>query len=183
MRITAGKYKGRKIEVPKGSAVRPTSDKVRQAIFNALNARGLIEGAVVIDAFCGTGALGLEALSRGASFCTFFDKNKPSHDLCRRNIESFNAKNSSNLVLKDITKLSGVAREGEAANLVFLDPPYEQNLVPAAVDALCKENWLSPECVFVIESAKVETIESSHFSVFEEKNYGDTKVLFAARNL
>lgn len=179
MRITAGEYKGRKLETPKGSDVRPTSDKVRQAIFNALNARGFVQDAVVVDAFCGTGALGIEALSQGASFCTFFDKNKSSFDLCRSNVKLVAAEERTNVFLKDVTKVQELPEGAEKADLVFLDPPYRKDLVSLTVEALHNGGWLSKDCTLVIEAEKNEAISSPIFEITDEKIYGDTKILLA----
>ncbi|MGB3213195.1 MAG: RsmD family RNA methyltransferase, partial [Alphaproteobacteria bacterium] len=101
MRIVSGKYGGRKIEVPKGDSIRPTSDKVRGAIFNILVSRGAVSGANVLDAFCGTGAMGLEALSRGADSCVFMDIHKPSLDVTRQNIMNLGAVAMSQILQKN----------------------------------------------------------------------------------
>src|SRR5579871_5952285 len=102
MRITAGQWRGRKLAVPEGTAVRPTSDKVRQAIFNILLAHGLPRRAVVLDGFCGTGALGLEALSRGAAHATFIDKSRESLAFCRRNIAAVKAQEQCTILQGDV---------------------------------------------------------------------------------
>jgi 16S rRNA (guanine966-N2)-methyltransferase len=179
MRITGGIHRSRKLETPKSDAVRPTSDKVRQAIFNMLNARGEVEHAVVIDAFCGTGALGLEALSQGAHFCTFFDKNKNSVQLCKNNIESLGEEKNTKIMLKDVTKINSSSDNFSKATLVFLDPPYHQELVPKAINSLIDNDWLATECFFVIEMAKNETIFSDHIEILNQKIYGDTQIILA----
>lgn len=180
MRITAGNFKGRKLEAPKNNSVRPTSDKVRQAVFNALNARGDVENAIVIDAFCGTGALGLEALSRGAAQCYFFDKNKDPYNLCKQNINTLGAEGQSELVLQDVTKIKERSEEALPATLVFLDPPYKKDLVIAAIDALHSQSWFAEKVTFVIETEKNETVSSDKVKIENEKNYGDTKITFAS---
>lgn len=182
MRITSGIYKGRKLQTPKNDAVRPTSDKVRQAIFNSLNSRGAIQDAIVIDAFCGTGALGLEALSQGASFCSFFDKDKNSYALCKSNISLLGAENQANLRLQDVTKTKERPEDIEQATLVFLDPPYHKGLVEQAVQSLHAQNWLAPNATFVIETAKDENISDALIGIEDEKIYGDTKIIFAIYN-
>ena len=100
MRIVAGRYGGRKLMVPKGRDIRPTSDKVRGAVFNMLDSRGAVQGALVLDAFCGTGALGFEALSRGARHCTFIDKNSESLKLCRANAQALGAEGECRFFLQ-----------------------------------------------------------------------------------
>jgi 16S rRNA (guanine966-N2)-methyltransferase len=182
MRIVGGVHRSRKIETPKNDAVRPTSDKVRQAVFNMLNARGAVMDVVVIDAFCGTGALGLEALSQGASYCYFFDKNKSSTDLCRTNIQNLDEAERAKVTLVDSTKLKHRANETLAANLVFLDPPYHQDLIPKAIEALLQGGWMAQECVLVLEMAKDEIFVPTGTSILNEKIYGDTKIILALFN-
>lgn len=176
MRITAGKFKGRRLETPKGRDLRPTSDKVRAAIFNALQSRGLIIDSVVIDAFCGTGALGLEALSQGASHCIFFDKAKSSIDLCKKNIGNLGCEETTQIVVSDATRVK--RNEGQKADLIFLDPPYHQNLITPAIESLFLQGWISNEAFFIIECDKKEEIESTLITIKSEKIYGDTKVTF-----
>lgn len=180
MRITGGVHRSRKLESPKSDAVRPTSDKVRQAVFNMLQARGAVEEAIVIDAFCGTGALGLEALSQGAQQCTFFDNNKNSITLCKTNIQSLGEEERSRVIFQDVTKVKPRPDDALAATLVFLDPPYHQDLIPKAVKALLTGRWLAPEVVLVMEMAKGEVIDSDFIRIENEKIYGDTKILIGS---
>lgn len=182
MRITGGHHRSRKLETPKGDAVRPTSDKVRQAVFNMLNSRGVLQDAVVIDAFCGTGALGLEALSQGASYCTFFDKNKSSVQLCKSNVAALREEGRSKIMLQDATKLRERSDSATAASLVFLDPPYHQDLVQKSIKSLSENNWLDDDCFFVIETAKDESVMSDKIEIINEKTYGDTKIILAILN-
>jgi 16S rRNA (guanine966-N2)-methyltransferase len=179
MRITGGIHRSRKLETPKGNTVRPTSDKVRQAVFNMLNSRGLLQDSIVIDAFCGTGALGLEALSQGAAFCTFFDKSKESLHLCRQNIKALKEDNRTKVLLGDSTKPVQNQDESLKAGLVFMDPPYRQSLISKTVKAMFEANWLQQESVFVLEADKSENIESDLFEVEHQKIYGDTQILLA----
>ncbi len=211
MRIVAGQYGGRRLEVPKGRDIRPTSDKVRGAIFNALRSRGAVENARVLDAFCGTGALGLEALSQGAAHCTFLDKAKDSLALAKVNAQALgllspslrgaqrrgnpamqegsldcfprlrgrgrNDEKDVEFLLKDSSKLG--ACPSDPFDLVFLDPPYNQDLVSAALTDLYEGNWLSSEAVIVIEAEKRWGGEiPPHYKIIDEKTYGDTKVIF-----
>ncbi len=182
MRITGGIHRSRKLETPKTDAVRPTSDKVRQAIFNMLNSRGMVQDAVVIDAFCGTGALGLEALSQGASFCTFFDNNKNSINLCKANINSLREEERSKVLMADVVKSKEKPEDMNSATLVFLDPPYHKNLIPQAVESLNDSDWLAPKCFFVMEMDKNESVVSSLIEVTDEKIYRDTKILLGVLN-
>ncbi len=179
MRITGGIHRSRKLETPKNDAVRPTSDKVRQALFNMLNSRGLVRDAIVLDAFCGTGALGLEALSQGAEQAIFIDKTKSSIDIVRQNIEILNVGGQSRVLLQDSTKIKQRSDDISQADLVFLDPPYHKGLVEKAVTALQASNWLNEECFFVIETAKDENVILDSLNIIQEKTYGDTKILCA----
>ena len=181
MRITAGKYRSRKLEAPKNDDVRPTSDKVRQALFNALNSRGLVIDSVVLDAFCGTGALGLEALSQGAAHCIFMDKSKNSYNLCRKNIALLAAESQSDIFFQDSTKAKLRPDDLLPANLIFLDPPYHKRLVEKAIESLIQGGWVTDDAAFVIEAAKDEDLNLHDLNLISEKTYGDTKILIANR--
>ena len=158
--------------------IRPTSDKVRQAIFNVLYSKSAVNGAHVLDGFCGTGALGLEALSQGAAHCVFFDKNRTSLNLCRDNIALLKEEENTHCVIHDTTKPLQRPEQLKPINLAFLDPPYGKNMVEQAIETLKTANWLTPDCWLVIEMGKSEEINSP-VSINEEKHYGDTKVIFA----
>lgn len=178
MRIAGGAYKGRALTVPK-SGVRPTSDKVRQAMFNMLHARGAVDGAIVLDAFCGSGALGLEALSQGAAHITFWDKSADSLKITKENAGKMDAQKCCAINRCDITKLSEKPQQKEGFTLVFLDPPYNENLIPLALEKLISGGWLAPDCLIVMEMAKNENPPLPEIDVFQEKIYGDTKVVLA----
>lgn len=176
MRIIAGHYGGRRLETPKNQDIRPTSDKIRGAIFNTLGSMDALENATVLDLFCGTGALGLEALSRGAKLCTFFDKNRASLDICKANIESIGAA-ETHTVLKDSTKLG--ANEDKKATLVFIDPPYHKNFIEPVLERLHEGEWLDENAVLVIESEKNWSRTSLEaYTQIQEKIYGDTKITY-----
>ncbi len=177
MKIVSGTFGGRRLNTPKNNDIRPTSDKIRGAIFNMLQSRGCIDGATVLDGFCGTGALGLEALSRGATHCTFMDKAKSSLDLARENSDMLGATNMSNFVLKDCTKITNAIINTKPYNLVFLDPPYNKELISAALLALTGENLLSDGAWIVCESEKAFTCPNIKNMIGDnEKTYGDTKI-------
>ncbi|MEM7617817.1 MAG: 16S rRNA (guanine(966)-N(2))-methyltransferase RsmD [Pseudomonadota bacterium] len=154
MRIVSGKYGGRRLITPKNNAIRPTSDKVRQAIFNSLQSRGVVQDATVIDAFCGSGALGIEALSQWAAHCLFIDKNASSLNLTKENVSMVGAENESDFLMSDSTKLIARSDKFKPASLVFLDPPYNQNMISSTIEKLIEGNWLLPSCFFVIETDK-----------------------------
>lgn len=180
MRIVSGEFGGRKLHVPKGNDVRPTSDKVRGAIFNALNSRIDLKGAYVLDVFCGTGALGLEALSRGAANCTFIDKARSSIDLAKQNADDLGAE-AVKFLLKEAVKIGPRPESIEAVNLVFIDPPYEQDLIAPTLEALSMNDWLAANCMLVLESEKGFTAPLPEgFLVLDERDYKDTKITYVS---
>lgn len=179
MRIVAGLYKSRKLIAPPGEDIRPTSDKVRGAIFNALTSRGAVEGARVLDAFCGTGALGLEALSRGAVNALFLDKSRASLDCARANARALGADQACGFLQKDALKIGPLPADENPFSLVFLDPPYRQNMVDAALKALLENGWLGARALIVAEcESAAKPVWPNGVSIQDEKSYGDTKVVF-----
>ncbi|MCB1721519.1 MAG: 16S rRNA (guanine(966)-N(2))-methyltransferase RsmD [Alphaproteobacteria bacterium] len=182
MRIVAGKYGGRRLTVPKGRDIRPTSDKVRGAIFNSLESMGAVAGVRALDCFCGTGALGLEALSRGAEFCSFMDKDKRSLALAQGNAERLGALGQSEFLLRDaqrFTRSSNMLKYG----LVFLDPPYRKGLINVVLQVLERSGCFDMAAVVVLESEKgYEPNLSGSFTVQSTKIYGDTQVQFVIYN-
>lgn len=176
MRIVAGEYGGRRLQVPSGRDIRPTSDKVRGAIFNALSSLGVVEGARVLDCFCGTGALGLEALSRGAAFCSFWDKDPRSLDIAKANAGSLDALGQSAFYLRDATRQQK-GEEEQKYNLVFLDPPYRKYYLSPVLKVLIGSSCFAEDAVIVMEMEKGhEPILDGSFKVHSRKNYGDTEV-------
>lgn len=180
MRIVAGKHRSRTLLTPKTNVIRPTSDKTRQAVFNMLNARALVVDSIVIDAFCGTGALGLEALSQGAKYCTFFDKHKDSISLTKDNIQNLGEGAHSAVIMRDATKLGQRPDDISPATLVFIDPPYDKGLVVPTIEALQKFDWLAMDAYFVIETSKDENLTCPLINIDVEKLYGDTKISLAS---
>ncbi|HEU4839315.1 MAG TPA: 16S rRNA (guanine(966)-N(2))-methyltransferase RsmD [Micavibrio sp.] len=182
MRITGGEYRGRLLQSPRDRAIRPTSDKVRQAVFNILYSRGVVEGAAVLDAFCGTGALGLEALSRGALCCTFMDKNRASLRLAQDNFAALKMSAQHSFVLKDAAKPGIKPPDMTAANLVFLDPPYKQGLIAQAIAGLTAGGWLAAEACLLMESEKgLDFAALEGCDVLMVRDYGDTRVALAQK--
>lgn len=175
MRIVAGTHRSRILETPKTDTIRPTSDKVRGALFNMLNSRGCVEEAIVMDVFCGTGALGLEALSQGALFCTFIDKNRSSLDLAKRNINTLKEDGRSKAILADGTKLSPRPNDIAPASLVFIDPPYGKDLAIPTLQSLINQGWIANECVCVVEESS-PIPAPVHFDTIAQKEYGDTHI-------
>lgn len=176
MRIVGGSHRGRKLLSPLGREVRPTSDKTRQAVFNALNHRGAVADAVALDAFCGTGALGLEALSQGAAQAIFFDNTRSSLDLVKRNAKDLSLESQSTILLKDALKCGVKPADITAADLVFLDPPYNKNMVVPAAQALKEGGWLANAGWLVVEVEKGASLHGLIGTIESEKNYGATSV-------
>jgi 16S rRNA (guanine966-N2)-methyltransferase len=183
MRIAGGALGGRTLHAPDDARVRPTSDKARQAIFNILahGAAALdLDGAQVIDLFAGTGALGLEAISRGAAFCLFVDDSAESRALIRRNVEDFGLTGASKIWRRDATSLGPVAAgSGGPFALAFLDPPYRKGLAAPALASLRDGGWLAPGAVIVAETAAdEEAVSPDSFTTLDSRLYGETRVSF-----
>ncbi len=182
MRIVGGSFRGAALHAPKGSATRPTSDRVRESIFNILSHSGFgpeLEGARVLDLFSGTGALGLEALSRGARFCLFVEKNAVARGILQQNIEQLGVHGHSKVFRRDATALGHAGRNGDAA-FVFLDPPYGQGLGEKALRALDEGQWLLPGAIAVLEERASSKISfPTSFEPIDQRKYGDTCVHFA----
>ncbi len=181
MRIVGGKFKGRSIAAPSGQATRPTSDRVREAIFNIL-AHGIagfsLEGARVLDLFAGTGAMGLEALSRGARFCQFVDDSAAARGLIRNNADALGVIGQCKIWRRDATKLGPCAPQ-PPFDLVFADPPYNKGLGQKALASLATGGWLAPGAVVVLEEAeKAEVTEVAGLALLDRRVYGDTQVRF-----
>lgn len=185
MRITGGTLGGRRLAAPADDRVRPTSDKVRQAIFNILRHQdwGLaLEGARTIDLFAGTGALGLEAISQGAAFCLFVEDAAESRALIQRNIEALGLTGVTKIFRRDATKLGPMAAaSGGPFNLVFLDPPYRKELVAPALASLRDGGWLAANAIIIAESAEDETLAAAEFEILDERVYGETRVTFSRK--
>ncbi len=182
MRITAGRLKGRPLLAPEGLKVRPTSDKVRQAIFNVLEHRDFGEGfalenARLIDLFAGTGALGIEALSRGAAYAFLIDNAVEGRVALRRNVEAMNLTGMTKIWRRDASDLG--RNINEAFDLAFVDPPYRKNLLAPALASLHAGGWLQPHAIVVTEAAEDEDIPSTdHYQILDERRYGETQIGF-----
>jgi 16S rRNA (guanine966-N2)-methyltransferase len=151
---------------------------VRQAIFNILNAHGKPLDSFVIDAFCGTGALGLEALSRGAAHCFFIDHDKKSLSYTRRNVLNVKADEQSGIMQFDVLKPPPFEDEFPA-DLVFLDPPYRQGSLHPALAALAAKGWLQPGALCVAEcEEELPPSAPAGFSLIDDRVYGGTRVMF-----
>lgn len=184
MRITGGRFRGRKLGAPKDLSVRPTADRVRQAVFNILRHHDFgafsLEGARVIDLFAGTGAMGLEAISRGAEFCLFVDDSAESRALLRTNVEALQLTGHSKIWRRDARMLGPMPHgAGGPFDLAFLDPPYRMTLLTPALASLVAGKWLAPGALVVTERAEGEQPpETDEFSLVDERVYGDTRIAF-----
>jgi len=180
LRIVSGRFKGKAIAAPKSQMTRPTSDRLRETIFNIL-AHGVavdVEDARVLDLFAGTGALGLEALSRGARHCTFIEEGAEARGVIRRNMESLGLNGVAKIFRRDATRL-GDAGTIEPFDLVFADPPYGKALGEAALGSAVKGGWLKPEAICVLEErAGVEPDVPDCFSEIDRRLTGDSQVMF-----
>ncbi|WP_020177572.1 16S rRNA (guanine(966)-N(2))-methyltransferase RsmD [Methylopila sp. M107] len=180
MRIVGGKHKGRAIKGPAtdSRAIRPTSDRLREAIFNVLaHAYGdPCDGARALDLFAGTGALGIEAISRGAKFCLFVDEGAEARACLRDNVETFGLGGQTKIFRRDATRLGPVIGQGPF-DLVFADPPYGKGLGERALASARDGRWLAPGALVVWEeAAEAEIVAPEGFEALETRNYGDTQV-------
>ena len=183
MRIVSGRFKGRTLKAPGDAALRPTSDKVRQAIFNILEHAGFavdfsLEGARVVDLFAGTGALGLEALSRGAKYCLFIEDAAESRAIIRENVEALGLTGASKIWRRDATNL-GALDTLAPFDLAFLDPPYRKGLIAPALTGLATGGWLNTHALVIAEAAEDETMPVvDGFEILDDRVYGDTRIAF-----
>jgi 16S rRNA (guanine966-N2)-methyltransferase len=182
MRIVGGSLRGRSIASPRHEGLRPTADRVRESLFNIL-AHGVdglsLEGARVIDLFAGTGALGLEAISRGAAFCLFVDNEAEARGLVRTNIETFGLTGVTRIFRRDAADL-GPAGTMAPFNLAFLDPPYGQGLGERALIALADGGWLTAGAIVVVEERAGTNIAlPPAFTEVDRRTYSDTQILIA----
>jgi 16S rRNA (guanine966-N2)-methyltransferase len=185
MRIIAGKMRGKRLAlVGQGDAsahLRPTTDRVRESLFNLLINGGYgapINGARVLDLFAGTGALGLEALSRGASFAMFVDNGPTAQSLLKQNIALCNAQPVSKINRRDAAKLG--PNTTLPFDLVFLDPPYGKSMGERTLEAALQGNWLAPEALIVWEESAPPTL-SADFEGLDQRRYGTTIITIARR--
>jgi len=181
VRIVAGVHRGRKLAALPGTAIRPTGGRARAAAFNILeharfNPRPACEDAVALDAFAGTGAMGLEALSRGARYCTFLERGRAARAILEQNIAALGEKGRSAVLGADALK---PPRAAAPASLAFLDPPYAEDVAAPALAALAAAGWLLPGAIAVIEiPAKRGLIAPDGFGIIDQRRYGAAKLVF-----
>ncbi len=183
MRIVAGKLKGRAIVAPEGQGTRPTSDRARQAVFNVLEHAAWAEplqGARVMDLFAGSGALGFEAMSRGAAFCLFVETDEAARGAIRENADAFGLLGMTRVHRRSAIDLgSRPGSDGEAFDIAFLDPPYGKGLGETALLRMLEGNWLKPGALVVFERGSGEPeIETLGYERLDARDYGAARVLF-----
>jgi 16S rRNA (guanine(966)-N(2))-methyltransferase RsmD len=184
MRIISGTSKGRRLVTPKGTALRPTSDRVKQSIFNILGEE--VEGKVVLDLFAGTGNLGIEALSRGAKKVSFVEKSRQALRLIKKNLLQCGMIGQFEIVPKDVNRAIGILNErGESFNLILMDPPYGKGLIQKTLLKLQSNRIHRDESILVIEHNRREplpkTIEG--WNLIRKRAIGDTVISFLTSRL
>ncbi|MGA8651790.1 MAG: 16S rRNA (guanine(966)-N(2))-methyltransferase RsmD [Xanthobacteraceae bacterium] len=180
MRVVGGRLRGRPIAAPKSKAIRPTADRLRESLFNILvhSFDDPVTGARVLDLFAGTGALGIEALSRGAAFVLFVDEGAEARALLRENVVALGLGGTSKIFRRDATKL-GDAHPNAAFPLAFLDPPYGHGLATAALASARAGGWLTPDALIVVEeAAKAQFAVPEGFREVDRRRYDDTEFIF-----
>lgn len=182
MRIVAGSFRGRSLIAPKGLSTRPTTDRAREAIFNVLEHAPWsqpLAGRRVIDVFAGSGALGLEALSRGAAYCLFIDSAREARAAIAGNVQALGAPSSSQIEGGDAARLPRRPQAMATFDLAFLDPPYRAGLGQAAMEALGSKGWLAPGAIIVLEQGAGEpSSQLPGFLLLDERRWGAARVRF-----
>ncbi|HTO79752.1 MAG TPA: 16S rRNA (guanine(966)-N(2))-methyltransferase RsmD, partial [Methylocystis sp.] len=180
MRVVGGRLKGRNLASPSSREIRPTADRLRESVFNILVHAydNPIEGARVLDLFAGTGALGIEAVSRGAAFALFVDNGAEARALLRNNVETLGLGGVTKIFRRDATDL-GPAHPVDPFSLAFLDPPYGKGLADQALISLRDGGWLTPGALLVVEEAKAVAFTAPEgFAELERRAYDDTEFVF-----
>lgn len=184
MRIVGGALRGRAIAAPKGDLVRPTGDRTREALFNILAHADFdgfeLEGARVLDLFAGSGALGIEAISRGATFALFVEEHADSRAAIRENLEALGLNGNAKIYKRDATKLGPrPGSVGPAFTLVFADPPYGKGLGGAALLSAREGGWLAEDALCVVEESAMADFEAPDgFEQVDRRRYRDTEIIF-----
>jgi 16S rRNA (guanine966-N2)-methyltransferase len=172
MRIISGAWRGRTLVTPKGDATRPTADRTREGLFSMLVSRlGSFEDLRVADFFAGSGALGLEALSRGAAHCTFVEQDKPALDALRANIAKLGA--NGDVRAQSVLALPKVP---QPFDLILMDPPYGTGAGSVALDKLSRHGWTGPATLISIETSKAESVAVKGFAIEAERTYGIARI-------
>jgi 16S rRNA (guanine966-N2)-methyltransferase len=184
MRIVGGNFRGRPLTVPRSHDIRPTADRLRESLFNILLHAydDPASGARVLDLFAGSGAFGLEAMSRGAAFALFVDEGAEARALVRENVATLGLGGSTKIFRRDATKL-GAAHPVEPFSLVFVDPPYGRGLAERALVSARQGGWLLPEALIVVEEAVASAFTlPDGFAEIERRRYDATELVFIRNN-
>jgi 16S rRNA (guanine966-N2)-methyltransferase len=179
MRIISGTSKGKRLTTPKGQGVRPTSDRVKESIFNILGER--IEGKMVLDLFAGTGNLGIEALSRGAAKVLFVEKGRQAIRLIQKNLSQCGLEGRSEIIPKDVNRAIGILKErGASFDLILMDPPYEKGLISRTLDKLDSHRIYHEDSILVIEHDRREPLPGIvvGWNLIRQRRIGDTVISF-----
>ena len=178
MRIVGGKFRGRRLASPSSDHIRPTTDRTRESLFNILQHKIDFNEKRVIDLFAGTGALGLEAISRGASYCLFVEQGTEGRGLIRTNVEALGLQGVTRIFKRDACDLGPI---GAAApfDLVFMDPPYAKGLGERAIASLVSGGWITRDALVVLEEAKAFMPDAiAGFEVLDQRIFGETALSF-----
>ena len=179
MRVISGKAKGRRLIGPKGGAVRPTADRIKESLFNILPRD--FSGMKILELFAGTGNVSIEALSRGAESALLVDASERSARIIRENLQRLELKNRAQLWVMPVRRaLNAVGRQGQKFDVIFLDPPYDQKLVGRSLELIASVDPVYPTGVVVAEHSVRETLKSSYrfLSLNDQRRYGDTLLSF-----
>ncbi len=178
VRIIGGEFRGRALKAPASGTIRPTSDRVRESLFNVIthSYSNALEQTRVLDLFAGTGALGIEALSRGARFCLFVDNSIEGRAVLRQNVELFDLQGSSRIFRRDATQMGDIEKLAPF-DLVFADPPYGQELGEKAIASARNGRWFSPNALLVVEEQKISAPQAlDGFERLEQRHYSSTTI-------
>jgi 16S rRNA (guanine966-N2)-methyltransferase len=179
MRIISGTSKGRKLITPRSQSVRPTSDRVKESIFNIL--REEIEGKMVLDLFAGTGNLGIEALSRGAKKTVFVEKGRQALRLIQKNLHQFGLEDQSEIIPKDVNRAIGILKQkGESFDVILMDPPYEKGLIQKTLMKLDSHPIYNGDTILIIEHNRREPLPNhvGGWDLIRQRRIGDTLISF-----
>ena len=174
MRVISGEWRGRKLLAPKGDATRPTADRTRETLFSMLTSRlGSFEGLVVADLFAGSGALGIEALSRGAATCLFAEQDRDALDVLRGNLSTLGATARADVRAGSVLGLGPAPR---AYDLLMLDPPYGTGAASVALDKLHRLGWIGPDSWVSVETGNDETVDVAGFAIDADRKVGKARL-------
>jgi 16S rRNA (guanine966-N2)-methyltransferase len=174
MRVISGEWRGRKLLAPKGDATRPTADRTRETLFSMLMSRlGSFDGLVVADLFAGSGALGIEALSRGAAQCLFAEQDRDALDVLRGNLSSLGAAARADVRAGSVLGLGPAPR---AYDLLMLDPPYGTGAASVALDKLHRLGWIGPDSWVSVETGHGETVDVAGFAIDADRKVGKARL-------